>query len=302
MKAKPSKKTILSMTGYGSGEAEEKGIEVRCELRSYNFRGLDIKVHLPRDVAFLEPLLITESKNALHRGKIELSLKINGQERNIGVSRFRAESAKLLIDDLAEFGRENRGIVKLEINLGQLLAMPELFVTEISDEFGMVIKKASLSALKKALSALVRSRAAEGKVTGQLMALSMIEARRNLEIIEGLAHAWPKKRQELLKQRLENLLADKVDEVRVIQEAAILAEKSDISEEIGRLYSHFDNFNDICLNQCTAVGKKLEFLGQEMLREANTIGSKCGDRDIIFHTVELKSEIDRIREHMQNIE
>jgi len=297
------KLSLCSMTGYGSANVEKDNLKVQCEMRSYNFRGLDVKIHLPKEWSFLEPLLLAECKKIIYRGKVEISLALHAQDKSLAGFRFRPEIAKEIIESLRNFGIEYQDILKPEVKLGDLLGVPEFFTRQMADHSLELVQDLGVLATKKALLALVQSRLLEGTMTRNVMLKSLENARICVSKIAHLSKEWPERRMQVLKERIQYLLGGShLDEIKIIQEVALMAEKFAIDEEIERVNCHFDSFEKSCLKECVAVGKKLEFLGQEMLREANTIGSKCNDKDIACLMVELKSEIEKIREQVQNIE
>ncbi len=293
---------VLSMTGFGHGESVAGSFRFSCDVRSVNHRFLDVQVRLPRDLAALEPDLVRAVKGRVERGRVEVLIRVETGS---------ASAHELVVD--GELAREYaRGLRQLAAVLGcpdpeptprDLAAMDGVFVLRPRAP-GEGAGPAVAEALEGALDAHHAMRRDEGAALardlhGQLESIdgALIRVRRDAEDQLDRLH-------ERLRQRLEALLASvdvALEPDRVLTEAALLAERSDIHEEIVRLEQHVRAFRRE-LEEGGRVGRKLDFLAQEMLREANTMGSKSGEATLSHLVVGIKNDVERIREQVQNIE
>jgi uncharacterized protein (TIGR00255 family) len=279
-----------SMTGYGKGETDS----FRVEIRSINHKNLDIKLSLPQYLYCHELDIKKEVRKRFPRGRIEVYVfKQEEGKRNLtlnmDVAREYFEALKSLKEELSIDG---------DISLNNIAAQRDIFLYEEED----IELPKLFDALGNALDELEKSRIDEGVVlvndiTGRIEILnkylSSIKGRRKKYIDVAKVRLF-----ERLKELLENT---PVDEIRLIQETAILIERSDITEEIVRAESHLIRIGELSL-EGSAVGKKIDFFVQELRREVNTIGAKASDIDIIGQTVDMKNELEKIREQVQNIQ
>ncbi len=289
---------MKSMTGYGKSEIKTKYGKLVVETRSENHRFLDIKFQLPESTLSIENQLSEAVKNLILRGKVRVtvtleSLRSNSFLLNIDL----AKKTKTNIDQL----KKELGI-KEETRLEHFLMIREIFTGEtkqtLSKNETAEITKTVLEAIKK----LDQSRASEGKKLEKDIKL-------RLKMIDKLTATIKSKRKDFikntsvkLKERIEKLLEDtKIDEERLYQETAYLAERSDITEELVRLQAHISKFRETS-NKKGSIGKELDFLLQEMNREAGTISAKSKDAEISHCIIDLRSEMEKIREQVQNIE
>jgi len=293
---------LNSMTGYGEAAGELEGVSYAIEIKAVNNRYLKTIVKLPEGVTFLEDEIDKELRKRLSRGTINCVLRIKGASatdlfaidevalRSI-VSRLNAVSSSV-------------GVAGA-IDLASLLELPGIVQpTQPDEEQSARIRRLVLKLTGEALDKLQRMREAEGgfleadlrKHCDAMMAeLDVIRQRSGSVVIE-----YAKR----LRRRVEELLAEaklKLDEQTLAREVAILADRSDISEEIARLDAHLQQFRQICQTDGQA-GRRLDFLSQEMLREANTVASKAADASIARSVVDIKCLIERLKEQIQNIE
>ena len=291
---------VLSMTGYGRGQQVLGGREITVELRSVNARYFEYSSRLPRTCAFLEDPLKRLTAEKVHRGKVELALTIQNVTASDAVVQADyalAESYRRALAALAQ-----RLDVKDDVTVMALARFPDV-LTQTAAPADPDALWADVSAVAgQALEAFVGMRAAEG-------AKLKADVESRLAVVEdlvgqieqgsaGRVQAYT----ERLYARLQELLADRsIDEARILTEAALFADKTAIDEETVRLHSHVAQFREI-LQLEEPIGRKLDFLTQELNREANTIGSKCQDAALTRLVVTLKSEIEKIREQIQNIE
>ena len=293
---------IKSMTGYGRGEVEAEGLKWVVELKTVNHRFLEVSPSLPRHLWALEDRIRKLVKNRLARGRVDVQLSWEGRaERPLSLSLDPDMTVQIrsLLTDLA------RALPEPEpVRLDHLLHFADLIVgkerqTQDLEETWRAISQA----LAQALEALEVMRGNEGAALAEELLGHLDLMSQEVQRIKAQADLVPGLWQEKLKVRLEELLAETapVDEGRLAQEVTFLAERRDIREELTRLESHVAQFQE-ALAVPGPVGRKLEFLLQEMLREANTIGVKAGDLDIAQAVVAIKGLLERLREQVQNIE
>ena len=291
---------VLSMTGYGRAQQVLGGREITVELRSVNARYFEYSSRLPRTCAFLEDPLKRLTAEKVHRGKVELALtvqNVTASDAVVQTDYALAESYRRALAALAQ-----RLDVKDDVTVMALARFPDV-LTQTAAPADPDALWADVSAVAgQALEAFVGMRAAEG-------AKLKADVESRLAVVEdlvgqieqgsaGRVQAYT----ERLYARLQELLADRsIDEARILTEAALFADKTAIDEETVRLHSHVAQFREI-LQLEEPIGRKLDFLTQELNREANTIGSKCQDAALTRLVVTLKSEIEKIREQIQNIE
>jgi uncharacterized protein (TIGR00255 family) len=286
------------MTGYGKSESETRYGKLIVETRSENHRFLDIKFQLPESTLSIENPLSEAVKNLILRGKIRVSISFEDTKNNSFVLNVDlAKKSKKNIDKL----KKELGI-KEEVRLEHFLMIKEIFSTEtkltLSRNDTSDIMRTVLQAIKK----LDEARTSEGRKLEK-------DIKNRLQIIEKLTTKIKSKRKDFikntsskLKERIQKILEDtKIDEERLYQETAFLAERSDITEELVRLKAHIDKFREISRKK-GSIGKELDFLLQEMNREAGTISAKSKDAEISHFIIDLRSEMERIREQVQNIE
>ena len=291
---------VLSMTGYGRAGALLHGRDIKVELRSVNARFFEYSSRLPRSCAFLEDKLKKLVAAKVSRGKVELSLSIQtvtAADTVVSVNWSLAQGYRAALDSLIE-----KMELKNDVTAGMIARFPEVLTQTAAptneDELWQDVQSVAL----QAVDAFVAMRAAEGEklkadVAGRLDTIEELVAKIE-QGSAGRVQAYSDK----LYARLQELLGDcNIDESRLVTEAALFADKTAIDEETVRLHSHVAQYREI-LALDEPVGRKLDFLTQELNRESNTIGSKCQDVAITRLVVELKSEIEKIREQIQNIE
>ena len=283
---------VLSMTGYGRAGALLHGRDIKVELRSVNARFFEYSSRLPRSCAFLEDKLKKLVASRVSRGKVELSLSIQtvtAADTVVSVNWQLAEGYRAALNEMVER-------MDLKNDFPDVLTQTAAPTNE--EELWQDVQ----SVAEKAVDAFVAMRAVEGEklkedVAGRLNTIETLVGQIE-ENSAGRVQAYSDK----LYARLQELLGDRnIDESRLVTEAAIFADKTAIDEETVRLHSHVAQYREI-LALDEPIGRKLDFLTQELNRESNTIGSKCQDVAITRLVVELKSEIEKIREQIQNIE
>ena len=290
---------IKSMTGFGQGSAEGDTFKVRVDIRSVNNRFLDVHVRLPQEFASLELTIKKQAQAALHRGRVDITVAVEQmKEATFQINRpLVAGYLSALSDMKKEFGLEGDPSLELIAKLpGALQVSQDVSQLDESLTTGIV------AAVSQALVALSEMRLVEGQeLAAELKSrLDMIE--KQLPTVESEAARLPGIYRERLQKRLQELHAGaQVDETRVAQESIMLADRSDISEEIARLKSHISQMRDV-VHADEEVGKRIDFILQEMNREANTILSKSNDITISDAAIVIKTEVEKMREQGQNVE
>jgi len=291
---------IKSMTGYGRAVETVNGREFTVELRSVNNRYLDCSVRLPRILTFGEEAVKQAVKNTISRGKVDVFISVrseNGDEVQVNLNKAVLESyLKAMREMVEEFQ------VADDISVSAVSRLPEVFSLEKPQVDEDQLLSDMMGVLAKALAEYDTMRQNEGE------ALDRDLRSRGNTILELVAQVEKGNVQTVIdyRTRLENKLKEvlantAIDESRILTEAAIFADKVAVDEETVRLRSHLQQMNDM-LTAGGAVGRKLDFLLQEMNREANTIGSKCTDVNLARVVVDIKAELEKIREQTQNIE
>ena len=288
----------LSMTGYGQGRAAQEGVALTVDIHSLNGRFLDIGLRLPRRLQAWEPQVRKQAQAALVRGKISITVVYAEEDGAQAAPRLNAGRLKQYQQLFRRMAEEL--LLTEEPGLSHYTGLHDVISLEETDR-PEVLGELLLSALTEALDNVQEMRRAEGLNLVRDLQARLGTVRRALGDIEGLAEADGDMEFQRYRDRIGELLGDaSVDETRLLQEAAIMADKRDISEECTRLKSHLALFENY-LAADDANGKRLGFLVQEMSREANTIGAKSNQIKIRHLVVELKDELEKIREQVQNI-
>jgi len=288
------------MTGFGRGMAEADGVAATCDVKSVNHRFLDVKVRLPRELLPREAQVVDRVRSAVGRGRVDVTVRIDVVGR----------SATRLVVDAALAADYVRAAAEIAEATGQDSAAPT--VTELAAMDGVVTLRpadvgesagtALLDALDGALSEHRAMRESEGRALAEDLSARCSAIGEAVTAVESRAEDQLPRLRDKMHERLRTLLGETpVDEDRVLTEAAVLADRADVTEEVVRLHQHLAAFRE-AMETSGSVGRKLDFLAQEMLREANTIGSKAWDPPISLWVIDIKSDVERIREQVQNIE
>ena len=291
---------IKSMTGYGRAQGSFSGGDITAEVKSVNNRYLDCGVKLPRGYAYLEEGIKSQVQKAISRGKVDVFITINAAGAdNVKIS-VNEPVAKGYIDAMHRLVQEYG--IQDDISASAISKFSDVFLVEKQEQDENEVKSAISGVVAEALSAFDAMRTREGealktdllqKAEGILTLVSKVEERSPITV---------KAYRERLTAKMQEVLEDRqIDEARIIQEAAIYADKVAVDEETVRLRSHVDQLQNM-LSEGGVIGRKLDFLMQEMNREANTIGSKASDLQQAQTVEEIKAELEKIREQMQNIE
>jgi uncharacterized protein (TIGR00255 family) len=290
---------ILSMTGYGSGSAQKDDASISVEIRTVNHRFLDLHIRLSREFVFLEGEIQQMVRSALDRGRVDINVTI----QNEGLSTFQVNYS--LVRSYIEAADRLRDELKIQdsLDLKTLLSLPGVLQNKDSAQPDAgILPDLIKRSIQEALDGVLRMRHQEGEAlhTDMLRNLSSIkESAQHIHILNTNSTA---EYLQKLRDRLTQLLTQGgIDPQRLAQEAALIADKCDISEEIARLDSHITQYHAL-MDAKEKAGKKLDFLLQEMQREANTILSKSGNLEVTGHAIAIKTDIEKLREQVQNVE
>lgn len=291
---------IYSMTGYGRFEIEQPSRKVITEIGSVNHRYLEINMRLSKELMQFEGHLKKQVKESVKRGKIEVNISIessNNQALKIKLDEAKADMYLKACSQLSEkLGIEN------DIKLSHLMTLTDLIVVEKESICEEELLQQIEEALEGALKAFVEMRQREGEILKKDLLDKIISLDASIEFIKARGPLVVAQYKQKLEPRIKDMLHGvEIDESRLIQETALFADKCCIDEELTRLGSHMLQFKQI-METGGVVGRKLDFLIQEINREINTIGSKANDYEITKEVVQFKSEIEKIREQVQNIE
>jgi len=289
------------MTGFGRGAVVENGFAVTVELKTVNNRFLDVSLRLSNELQQLESTIKRLIGNRLSRGRVDVSIQFDRAEE------INYEINRPLVTGFLAAMKEMREEFSLagEPDLNVVARLPNVLIPrkdELSDEFIVAVE----TAVSTALDDLEKMRGNEGDMLATELGSRLEEIEKRLAPIGTEADGVTEEYRQKLTKRIGEMLAKsdsqiEIDQSRLAQEIAYLADRSDISEEISRLRNHIDHFRGIMAEE-KEVGKRLDFLTQELNREANTIASKTGNLTIKEHALAIKSEIEKIREQVQNVE
>lgn len=287
------------MTGYGKGVCVEEGVELTAEVKSVNNRYLDLAIKSPRIFLAQEERIRAIAREHISRGHVDIFISYTDKREkeksyyvDLSVARAYQQAAEQLKAALP-------GVAD-DTTLSFYLRLPDVVRTEEPSAADEVLEKLLERALHEAFSSLSAMREKEGeRLKGDLLSRMQVIERLTEAIAARAPHVAEEYRKKLT-ERIEEYLAGKVDEARILTEAAVFADKCSIDEELTRLRSHIKAFREICA--LAQVGRKLDFLVQEFNRECNTICSKSSDKEITANALQMKNEIEKVREQIQNLE
>lgn len=292
---------ITSMTGFGRGEASSDGIAVTVELKTVNSRYLDISLRLPQIIQEKELDLKEQLQQHLQRGKVNVNVRVdkaNTGQPDVTFNNKLVRGYKKMLNDLRDTAE-----IEKPVTLRDLVQFNDIFVAREEDaETQQTAWELTQSATADAIKALTRMRRQEGtQLEGDLLRrIDHIEE--VLAIVQEKTDGRAEKTREQLLDRIQSLIdSDKIDDDRLEMEVAVLVDKMDITEEIVRTQSHLKFFREAVQNE-ESVGRRLNFLSQEINREINTIGSKANNSEISQYVVQAKESLEQIREQVQNVE
>ena len=296
---------IRSMTGFGDASTGADGVSYSLELRSLNNKFFKLSCRLPEELMGLEAELEAHLRKRVARGSFGLNLKVRVDGEH-AASRINEDALMAYLGHL-EVVREKVHDQAMQIDLTQLLAMPGVMQPAQDPEAALrSARPVAIQLLDDALAKLLAMRATEGAALAEDLSKLLTGILGRVDQIAERSPLVVNEYHDKLRARVDELMAKaqlSLNETDLVREVAVFADRADIAEEITRLHGHVDQFREVLSAQEDApAGRTLDFLTQEMLREANTIGSKCNDAQISRGVVELKSTIDRIKEQVQNIE
>ncbi len=290
------------MTGYGRGDSSQDGFKITVELSSVNRKQTEISMNLPREMELLEAQIRDQINRFIARGRLSVRVSLHaGASKLSARMHLNVPLAKAYARELTRLSKQLH--LPGPVTLDHLARAPGVFQTDeelaVEEDFWPAVEKA----LKKALSQLMAMRAREGAHLAKDLAQRIAIMRKAVVAVQVQAPKVSERyRQQLLERiRTAGLEAPGLEDERILKEVVYFADRADITEELTRLQSHFQQFED-CQKSAEPVGRTLDFLAQEMNREVNTIGSKANDSLISREVVVLKAELERFREQAQNVE
>lgn len=290
---------LKSMTGFGRAEKTVDQFNIKVNLKSVNHRYLDLAVRVPKYYYFVEDKIRQVASKYISRGKVEVFVSVErteGSDRSITLDKGVAENYISALKGIAEFGLED------DIKISTIAQYHDIFKIETDEADEEYITSIITGVFEEAARDFVNTRVSEGKNMEADISSHLDNLEVNLKEVEKRYPEIVAEYRARLEKKISDVLADvNVEETRIITEAAIFAERTDIGEETVRLASHIKEFRK-AIKTDQPIGKKLDFMIQEMNRETNTMGSKANDVEISKIIVDMKSEIEKIREQIQNIE
>ncbi len=291
---------IKSMTGFGRYEVSEEKRKVTAEIKSVNHRYLDVNIKMPKKLGFFEAAIRAELKKYMQRGKVDVFIAYEDfTEANVCVKYNKGLAAEYIayLKEMAEdFGLDN------DIRVSALSRYPEVLTMEEQSVDEEEIWKALCSTIRGAAEKFVETRLKEGEALKEDLIAKLDGMMGHLSYIEERSPQLVEEYKNKLRERVKELLEDtQIEESRLLLEVTLFADKICVDEELVRLRSHIETTKH-ALIEGGSIGRKLDFIAQEMNREANTILSKTNNLEISNHAIELKTEIEKIREQIQNIE
>ncbi len=292
---------IKSMTGFGRSTLEKDGREYQIEIKSVNHRYNDVNIKIPKNISYLEEVVKKCITSKIKRGKVDVFITFENNSESGKQIKINKELAKIYIDNLKELAEEEKILANIEVT--DISKLPDVLTVKnvIEDK---TIEEELVYVVNEAVDSLCNMR----KVEGEKISEDLLNRINNVEIkileisklSTGLIEEYVVKLEERIKELLKTTDIE-IDKNRLAQEVVIYADKCSVEEEITRLKSHVDQFRKLIATDF-AVGKKLDFIIQEMNRETNTIGSKSNNMEITNRVIDIKTELEDIREQVQNIE
>jgi uncharacterized protein (TIGR00255 family) len=290
---------VISMTGFGRSKKESDSISVNVEVKTINHRFCEFNIRMPRQLLKIEDKMKKKLNQHIRRGRVEVYVSIEGEST---VTR-KVHVDWNLIEEYYQFIKQAREKYEIvgNVTLQDLLTRSEIIHIEESETGNEELENLVLAATEEAVILLKQMRITEGDEVKKDLLTSLSQIEVNLLELQGHAPIVAKVYKERLVKRVREFMNGQIDETRILTEVAVFGDKADINEEITRLKSHIGQFIHT-LEEQEPVGRKLDFLVQEMNREANTIGSKANDSNIAKMVVEIKSLLEKLKEQVQNIE
>ena len=290
---------IKSMTGYGKANTSKNLREYQIEIKSVNHRYLDVSVKMPRNLSYLEEEIKKIVSEKLTRGKVDVFVTFNNNSLEGREIKINTEIARMYIKELRNLA-ESEGIIA-DIPVTEISKLPDVLTIQ-NNQDDETIKNELDEVTQEAVNNLVEMRKVEGEKIAQDLQDRVNDVEEKVKKISSLSTGLIEEYVVKLNTRIKELLQDQeIDEARLAQEVVIYADKCSIEEEVTRLNSHIYQFREL-LQTNEAVGKKIDFMIQEMNRETNTIGSKANNLEITNEVINMKTQLENIREQVQNIE
>lgn len=293
---------MRSMTGFGQAAASSSSVRVEVVVRSVNYRYLDVTLRLREELRSMEYELRELVAAQMERGRVDVSIEIVP----LGETSARVEVNEDLLAELHNLAKslQERGWVESGWTFGDVLRLPQVIsLGQLGDALGHEARELVRSTVGKAVEQAVAAREVEGKALQAALYKRLDGLDAVLKNVQERRRKLPEKMAADYEQRLRQWLGSNLpDPARLAQETAMWVEKTDVSEEIDRLAAHLTNFRSTCAKSDKSVGKRLDFLAQELFREINTIGSKCRDSEMIRFVIDGKLLCEEIREQLQNVE
>jgi uncharacterized protein (TIGR00255 family) len=294
---------MKSMTGYGRGEYIADGRRFSVEIKAVNHRYNDLTLKMPRFLNPLDDEIRKLLSKEISRGKVDVGIHFETQSTDDVRVAYNKALLELYLAQLDEIAQASDRI-RNDLSLSMVTRLPDLFIVEKNSEIKPEVKEGLFTAINKALSAFLQMKETEGNTLLNDLLEKITNITDLIKKIEAKSPETVNQHEEKLRERISEMLQSTgytTDEGRLLTEIAIFADKSTIDEELQRLISHIDQFVTT-IKEDGSIGRKLDFIVQEMNRETNTIGSKSSNIEISKMVVELKTEIEKIREQVQNIE
>ena len=289
-----------SMTGFGVAQFVEHGRRYGVEIRSVNGRFLKCVSRVPDELHGLEPEIEQEVGRHFARGSVTVSVRVVDQSAQAALP-INIAALERYVEQLSPLAERDH----CRIDISGLVHLPGVLSSEPDESFLEEARPVVLKLVAEACGLVDGMRIREGKALAEEIETHLAKIESHIAAIHAKAPQVVEAFQARLRQRMEALLADVGGEARdedLLREVAVFAERSDITEEIARLSAHIDQFREMLCSDTTLIGRTLDFLSQELLREANTIGSKCFDTEVGRAIVEVKGSVDRVKEQVQNLE
>lgn len=291
---------IKSMTGYGRANIEENLRKYQVEIKSINHKYLDISVKMPKQISYLEESIKKEISSRIKRGKIDVFINFENDSNEGRKIKINTELAKMYIKELKELAQKEDILADIQVN--EIAKYPDVLEIQ-NDQEDETIKQELIKTVEQATEKLIQMRSIEGNKMAEDILIRLNQIDEKVKEISKLSTGLIEEYVVKLEERIKQLLKEEqdIDKNRLAQEVVIFADKCSIEEEVTRLNSHISQFKEL-LSSDEPIGKKLDFIIQEMNRETNTIGSKANNLNITNGVIEIKTQIENIREQVQNIE
>lgn len=290
---------IKSMTGYGKSELSRDLKKYHVDIKSVNHRYLDISIKMPRTLSYLEEDIKKEISSKIKRGKIDVFITFENNSIEGRDIKVNTEIAEVYIDELKKLAKKENILSNIEVV--EISKFPDVLSVEYNQN-DEKIKSEIIDAVKCATNQLFEMRTQEGIKMSQDLQNRLKDVKQKIQEISNLSTGLIQDYVVKLEGRIKEILnTSDIDEARLAQEVVIYADKCSVEEEITRLDSHISQFENF-LNSDDTIGKKLDFIIQEMNRETNTIGSKANNLEITNRVIDIKTQLENIREQVQNIE